>query len=332
MKNKKTPNNKSKNNNIKVWEYLSKIEIKHITLVIIIYNIVGVLTNYIKPFPLYGFFATIFSFIAAISVLAIRYFLCQMKLILIEVSGEPRFRNAKYEFEKMQNKKIILVIPLFVIMIYAGTGIPMIKSFELNCSMIFALIAFIPTVYLSILVYIQYIFLAVFIYKVNNCNDKYLSYIEQCPANSTILYLLSELVYFFRNSFFAIGTAYIIAFGLFTLSNAFGIDISINNYFLVIGWGIITVAIVFVFPIISFLEKKWLLSIIRSLKVRSTKNIQKNYTEHNSDKLQASNLIISIWQTPDYPIKESVSLGYGILTTILNLVTMLYYARELFVS
>lgn len=208
----------------------------------------------------------------------------------------------------------------------------MIKSFELNCSMIFALIAFIPTVYFSILVYLQYIFLAVFIYKVNNCNDKYSSFIEQCPANSTILYLVSELVYLFRNSFFAIGTAYIIAFGLFTLSNAFGIDISMNNYCLVIGWGIITVAIVFVFPIISFLEKKWLLSIIRSLKVHTTKNIQKKYKEHNSDKLQASNLIISIWQTPDYPIKESVSLGYGIITTILNLVTMLYYARELFVS
>ena len=332
MKIKKRPKNKLRNKNIKVWEYLCKIDVKCVFLIVIIYNIVGVITNYIEPFPLYGFFAAIFSFIAVTSVLAIRYFLCQMKLILIEASGEPKFRTAKYEFEKMQNKKIILIVPLFVIVIYVGTGIPMIKSFELNCSMIFALIAFIPTVYFSILVYLQYIFLAVFIYKVNNCNDNYLSFIEQCPANSTILYLVSELVYLFRNSFFAIGTAYIIAFGLFTLSNAFGIDISMNNYCLVIGWGIITVAIVFVFPIISFLEKKWSLSIIRSLKVHTTKNIQKKYKEHNSDKLQASNLIISIWQTPDYPIKESVSLGYGIITTILNLVTMLYYARELFVS
>lgn len=332
MKTKKRRKYKLKIKSINIWECLCKIDIKKIFLIIVFYNIIGIYTNHIKPFPLYGYFAFIFSFIAIISILTIRHFVDKMNLILIEVSGEPKFRSAKYEYEKMQNQKIIFMVPLLAIIIYIGTGIPMIKSFELNCSMIFALTAFVPTVYLSVLGYIQYIILAIFIYKINTCNDKYLSYLEQCPANSTILYSLSELVYLYRNSFFVIGTAYIIAFGLFTLSNAFGVDISINNYCLVLGWGIITIAIVIVFPIVSFLEKKWISSIIRNLKVLSTKKIQKNFKENNGDKLQASNLIISIWQTPDYPLKESVSLGYGIITTALNLVTMLYYAKELFIS
>lgn len=332
MKDHKKRKKKSTNKNTNIWEILSKIDIKNAILIIILYNIIGAYANYVAPFPLYGFFSFIFSFIAIISALIIRCFLHRMKSILIAISGEPKFRSAKYGYERIQNKKIIFIIPVFAIIIYAGTGIPMIKHFELDCSMIFALAAFIPTVYLSILVYIQYINLAIFIYRVNNCSEKYLSYIEPCPANSSILYMLSELVYLYRNSFFVIGTAYILAFGLFTLSNSFGIDISINNYCLVIGWGIITVAIVIVFPVISFLEKKWITNIIRNLKVLTTKKLQKDYKENNSDKIQASNLIISIWKTPDYPINETISLGYGLITTILNLVTMLYYARELFVA
>ena len=157
-----------------------------------------------------------------------------------------------------------------------------------------------------------------------------MSYIEPCPANSKILQLLSSLVNVYRNSFFAIGTAYIIAFGLFTLSNAFGVDVSVDNFCLVLGWVIIAVAIVTVFPIVSLLEKWWMSSIVRDLKTISTKKIQNDFRENNSDKLQASDLIISIWQTPDYPIKESISWGYGFFATLVNLITILYYAKELF--
>lgn len=321
-----------KNLNDKIYDFLCQFDIKKFFLILTVYNFIGIYTNYIKPFPFYGYFALIFNFIAIISVFAVRFFLKQISLILVEVSGEPKFRKAKYKYEKFQHRKIVFIIPLSAILIYAGTGVPMIKSFELNCSMVFALAAFIPTVYLSILVYIQYIALAFFIYEANICDDKYLSYIEQCPANSKILYLLSELVNLYRNSFFAIGTAYIIAFGLFTLSNAFGIDVSLNNFCLVVGWGIIAIAIVIVFPIVSLLEKRWMSSIIRNLKTISTRKIQKDFPENNSDKLQASDLIISIWQTPDYPIKESISLGYGVITTMVNLVTMLYYAKELFIT
>lgn len=306
------------------------MDLKKFFIFLIIYNSVGIYANYIEPFPLYVYFASLFCFITITAILTIRFYLKQMNLILIEVSGEPKFREAKYEYEKLHNKRIVFIIPFFAIFIYGGTGISMIKSFELNCSMIFALATFVPTVYVSILVYIQYILLAIFIFQTNNCNEKYLSYVEPCPANSKILQLLSELVSVCRNSFFAIGTAYIIAFGLFSLSNAFGVDVSKNNFCLILGWGIIAVAIVAVFPIISLLEKWWMSSIIRNLKTISTQKIQKDFRENNSDKLQASDLIISIWQTPDYPIKESVSWGYGIITTLVNLLTMLYYAKELF--
>lgn len=330
MKKRKTKNNRTFNE--KIYEFLSNIDTKKFVFVLIIYNIIGICTNYIEPFPLYGYFAALFSFIAIISVLAIRFFLKQMNSILIEISGEPKFRVAKYEYEKIQNRKIIFIIPIFIILLYAGTGIPMIESFSLNCSMLFALVAFAPTVYFSILVYIEYIILAVFIYNTNTCDGKYLSYIKQCPANSKILYLISELVNLYRNSFFTIGTAYIIAFGLFTLSNAFGVNISTNNICFMVGWGIIAIAIVIMFPIISILEKRWISSIIRNLKIVSTQKIQKDYKENNSDKLQASTLIISIWQTPDYPIRESISWGYGVITIMVNLVTMLYYAKELFIT
>lgn len=323
-------NKEKKDFNEKIYSLFRDMNLKRFFIFLVIYNSVGIYANYLEPFPLYVYFASLFCFIAIIAILAIRFYLKQMDLILIKVSGEPKFRKAKYVYEKLHKKKTVLIIPFLAIFIYAGTGIPMIKSFELNCSMLFALITFVPTVYVSILVYIQYILLAVFIYQTNNCNEKYLSYIEPCPANSKILQLLSELVSIYRNSFFAIGTAYIIAFGLFSLSNAFGVKVSKDNFCLVLGWGIIAVAIVAVFPIISLLEKWWMSSIIQDLKTISTHKIQKEFRENNSDKLQASDLIISIWQTPDYPIKEPISWGYGVITTLVNLLTVLYYAKELF--
>lgn len=316
----------------KIYNFLENFDIKKFFCILIFYNIIGIFVNYIDPFPLYGYFASLFNLIILISTFSIRYFLRQMNLILIKISGEPKFRNAKYTYEKIKESKIIFGIPIVVMIVYMGTGLPMIKPFQLSYSMIFALAAFIPSVYFSILVYIQYIALAVFVYKAYECNDKYLSYMEQCPAHSDILYLLSELLKYYRNSFFVIGTSYIAAFGLFTLSNSFGIDMSAKNYGLILGWGIIAIAIVFVFPVISYLEKRWMFSIIRDLKIISTKKIQKDFKENNGDKIQASNLIISIWQTPDYPIKEPISLGYGIITTMVNLITMLYYANELFIS
>ena len=326
----KMKNKEKKDFKGKIYSLFRDVNLKRFFIFFIFYYLIGIYANYRVPFPLYIYFASIFCFIAITAVLAIRFYLKQMDLILIEISGEPKFRKAKYEYERLYNKKIVFVIPFFAIFVYAGTGIPMIKSFELNCSMIFALATFVPTVYISILVYIQYILLAIFIYHVNNCDDKYLSYIEPCPANSKILQLLSSLVNVYRNSFFAIGTAYIIAFGLFTLSNAFGVDVSVDNFCLVLGWVIIAVAIVTVFPIVSLLEKWWMSSIVRDLKTISTKKIQNDFRENNSDKLQASDLIISIWQTPDYPIKESISWGYGFFATLVNLITILYYAKELF--
>ena len=317
----KMKNKEKKDFKGKIYSLFRDVNLKRFFIFIIIYNLIGIYANYRVPFPLYIYFASIFCFIAITAVLAIRFYLKQMDLILIEISGEPKFRKAKYEYERLYNKKIVFVIPFFAIFVYAGTGIPMIKSFELNCSMIFALATFVPTVYISILVYIQYILLAIFIYHVNNCDDKYLSYIEPCPANSKILQLLSSLVNVYRNSFFAIGTAYIIAFG---------VDVSVDNFCLVLGWVIIAVAIVTVFPIVSLLEKWWMSSIVRDLKTISTKKIQNDFRENNSDKLQASDLIISIWQTPDYPIKESISWGYGFFATLVNLITILYYAKELF--
>lgn len=323
---------RTNNYNKKINDMIRNINFNKFIFILVFCNLTGAVANSISPFPLYGYFAFLFSFIAIVEVLAISFFVKQMDLILIEVSGEPKFRNAKYIYEKFQNSKSAFIIPFVVIFTYGGTGIPMIQTFELNCSMLFALVVFVPTVYLSIFVYMQYINLAVFIYQANICQEKYLAYLEQSPANSKILYLISELVTLCRNSFFSIGTAYIIAFGLFTLSGAFGIDVSIHNFCLVLGWGIIAIAIVIVFPVVSLLEKWWLSSIIRNLKTISTKKIQKDYIVKNGDKLQASDLIISIWQTPDYPINETVSLGYGVITTLVNLITMAYYAKELFVA
>ncbi len=262
MKNlKRKETEKRTNLNKKIFDLFVKADIKKIFLIVIIYNIMGVIANCITPFPLYGYFIVIFNFIAISSILAIRFFSNQINLILIEISGESKFRTAKYAYSKFQNNKIVFIIPFFVIIIYGGIGILLMESFKLNYSMIFALAVFIPTVYLSILVYMQYIVLAIFLYKASICNEKHLSHVEQRLADRKILGLLSELVNIYRNSFFAIGTAYIIAFGLFTLSNAFGIDISVHNFYLVIGWGIITIAIVIVFPVISILEKKWMLRI-----------------------------------------------------------------------
>lgn len=302
----------------------------HIIFVAIIMNILGAYANWVSPFPLYYYFSAIFTVIAFIAVFTVRYFAREMDAIMIEISGEDKCRVAKYGYLRTLNAKWYYLIPFTMIILYAGTGIPMIQSFQLNCSMKYALMAFAVTVYFSILAYMQYISLAVFIYKVKCSNDKCLSYIEQIPANTKWIYQLCSLIKIYRNSFFCIGTLYIIAFGLFTLTGVFGVVITFSNIFLVLGWLVILVAIVIAFPVVSVLERSWITGIIRELKNLSTDKIKKTYTRNDTDKLQASDLIIAIWQTPEYPFKESISLFYASISAMANFITMIYYAKELF--
>lgn len=321
-------NSKSINKKLHCW--IINLKIQYVFLAALILNILGAYANKITPFPLYYYFTIIFTCIAIIVVLVVCFFAKKMEAVMIEVGGEPRFRVAKYFYFNILNAKLYYLIPFSMIILYAGTGISMIKNFQLNASMVYALFVFTITVYFSILAYIQYISLAIFIYKVRCSNEKYLDYIEQSPANTKVIYMMSSLIKIYRNAFFSIGSLYIIAFGLFTLSGEFGVIINLSNVFLLIGWLVILVAIVIVFPLVSFLEKGWMVAIIRELKVEYTLKIKKTYAKNDSDKLQASDLIISIWQTPEYPFRESLSILYASLSAMVNLLTVMYYAKELF--
>jgi len=321
-----------KNSNQILHKIIINIKVSLVFFIAIIMNIIGFIANQISPFPLYYYFSFIFTAIAFIAVFTVRYFAKEMDKIMVDVSSEPKFRIAKYNYLRFLDVKFYYFIPFSMIFLYAGTGIPMIQSFRLNCSMAYALSAFTITVYFSILAYIQYISLAVFIYQVKNSDEKYLDYMEQMPANTDTLYKLSYLIKVYRNSFFSMGTLYIIAFGLFTLSGAFGVLLDFSNMFLIIGWSVILIAIVIAFPVVSIFERSWMMEIVRKLKTESVMDIRKKYKQNNSDKLQASDLIIAIWQTPKYPIEESVSLLYATISATTNLFTILIYAKELFLA
>ena len=71
------------------------------------------------------------------------------------------------------------------------------------------------------------------------------------------------------------GTLYIIAFGLFTLSGAFGVLLDFSNMFLIIGWSVILIAIVIAFPVVSIFERSWMMEIVRKLKTESVMDIRK---------------------------------------------------------
>ena len=289
-----------------------------LTVVICIYTAIGLVLDLIWPFPSFAVFLPLFVFIGALSIWAIFYFQRKMQSIITELSDQDAAKRANIFYLKhWQCSTVYIFGPITVISVFGIGGCSMFGAIKLTPTLIWILGLFFTVVYVSIVGYVLYIALAIYVYHLAAETVAYTrlpkAYIGNIPARLGWLQNLTRLCHTYRTCFFTLGTAYIIAFFCFCrLPSMQAITSSLAFYLL---WGIILLAIVIVFPLVSLLEHIWIKKIVAKLNSYQNTLIPK-YTQSAIDTIY----IVQILNSSDYPLKSRLAAYYAITMAFLNFV------------
>ncbi len=207
----------------------------------------------------------------------------------------------------------------------------MFGAMEITPTLVWVLILFFFIVYISIIGYLQYVVLAIYIHNLAQSSGDFRKLpkatIGCIPAQLDWLQDLTKLSHTYRSSFFTLGSAYISAFSAFCWLPEMLADTTSTSFYVL--WGIILVVIVSFFPLISILEYKWIKKIVEQLKVSYIKDLT---SEKKLDpKLKVTPISPSfqrllqmlcatqIINSRDYPLKSSWATCYAAFLTLLNL-------------
>lgn len=287
-------------------------------------------------FPHFIEFVVCFTFIGFLSLWAITYFSKKMRIITSALVNQPAAKrtNLLY-FRYCTNSVVYVFVPLGIAIIFGTCGCLMFKAISLTPTLIWILILFFLVVYISIIGYLQYIILAIYISNLAHSREVYRhlpkTAVGFIPARLEWLQEITKLSHIYRNCFFTLGGAYILAFGAFCWLPEMQADTTIFAFYLL--WGIIFVVIVLLFPIVSVLEYKWIKKIVENLKTNYIKDLtlenkldaknEFNPTSPSFKRLVKMLCATQIINSKDYPIKSAWTTCYAAILAILNLAATL---------
>lgn len=302
--------------------------------------ILGIVLNIYTRFPKFFEYISIFSCIFIILLIAEKKFCRSMNRILALVIPYITFRKAIDIYSKYSSSKIQIIIPLIGIVIFMIGGLLLFKNIEFTFTLLWCLIYFAIVVYFSFLGYIQYILFCVFIIYIAIDKNPIETHINIYELNSleSINWLkkITQISHFYRSVFFTIGLLYIIAFYIFCFTPEFGVTSNATFYFM---WLIIFIAVVVVFPIVSYLEYTYIKLITKKIKAS---HLRKAFVEWQT----ATNLVpqwltaptnalysifsISIENSTSYPIKSKLSDVYAVFMAFLNFASSIVTILDIF--
>ncbi len=305
---------------------------KFFIIFIILFCSTGAVLCQYYSFPYFEFYVFILGCIGLIALESIKYYNKKMPQITTSLTIVGRLQSANIFYYKYVYKNIIyLILPIAIAIIFGYGGCLMFDSLSVDILFIWIMFLFSVVVYLSIVGYVQYIFLAIYIYKITISKAKLLNFqhsLNECiPADLEWIQSLTKLSHVYRTSFFTIGCMYIIAFGLFCHLPEFNANCNSLIYYAL--WGIILIAIVIAFPIISILEHYWIKKIVKKTKDTYISDLKKesNYLKKtckdakigNTQSFLLENIYaFRIMESRDYPIISIWNMGYNVLLAIFN--------------
>lgn len=310
-----------------------KKKLKSLILISMVFIICGIVLQQNWMFPHFYKFTCCFLFIGLIGITSVMHFSTKMKHIVATLASQPAVQKGNYIYYKyFANSSLNIVGPLFIIFVFGFGGCTMFKAMQFTPTLVWILILFFVIVYISIIGYLQYIALAVYIRNLANNSGEYKrlqkSAVECIPSQLLWLQDLTKLSHTYRNAFFTLGSAYILAFAGFCLLPEMQADTSSYVFFAL--WGIIFVAIVIVFPVVSLLEYVWIKKIVEKLKESYIKDLaQENNlsSKRNATKefLIYQELIQTICATQivnskDYPVTSSWTTCYAAALSFFNFI------------
>lgn len=303
--------------------------------ILIMYMMMGVFFNSHYTFPHFYLFTSLFMAIGTIVFLCLYYFSKQIPKLVNVLAIQPGARSANVFYYKWVKKtSLYIVVPVAIVLIFGIGGCKMFGALKITPTLYWILCLFSIVVYISIVGYLQYVFLFLYVIKLANSKDIYTNIqhdlAEYIPAELEWLQDLTKLCHIYRSAFFTLGSIYILAFGLFCFLPKMATNINTPWFFIL--WGIISIAIVIVFPITTLIEQKKTKSIILRLKKTYVKDLvnELNLKSMNETSLETSQrrffetmYTAQIMNSKDYPIQSLGNSIYNISLAILNIATSL---------
>lgn len=303
-------------------------------ILVIFYAGVGICLDKLWPFPKFNEFMCCFLFIGTLSLRSILYFSNSMKKITAAIANQPAARKANLTYNKYNiTSQIYILGPLTVITIFGLGCCSMFGALQFTLTFVWMLILFVFVVYISIIGYIQYIFLAMYIRNLAHSPGQYKnlpkSLFECIPARLEWLQLLTKLSHIYRSVFFTLGSAYIVGYSIFCWSPDMEANTTSPIFFIL--WAIIFLVIVLLFPIVSLLEYHWIKNIVRQLKdsyirdLESEKNIQNKSNAlgflQPVHRLVQTLCATQIIDSLSYPLKTAWDTVYVCFLSVFNFIT-----------
>lgn len=295
----------------------------------IMYIIVGYMFQHNWPFPYFVVFVSCFCLIGIAAISFISYFSVKMQIISSSIANQKVAESANAIYYSYGKKSILyILVPLIVVGIFGYGGCSIFGALQITPTLIWILFLFAAVVYISIIGYLKYVVLAIYIHKLAISEFMYKGLpkfsIECIPIQLKWLQELTKLYHTYRSAFFTIGGAYIFAYGIFCWLPETKTNVSHPWFFIL--WSIISVAVILIFPIISLLEYKWIKKIVEQLKCsyiedlfNEERRMLKDFKADTiSSKVMTTIYAIQIMDSQDYPIKSLLGTSYSICITAFN--------------
>ncbi len=282
------------------------------------------------PFPHFWYFIITFGCIGLGASFSILFFTKTINEIIGLTVKEPPCEKARILVQKCQILKTNRIVPCLVVVIFGVGGCIMFSELQITPTFLCCISIFAFVVYISILGYLKYIYLCMFIYKIAFSTKRYkhLPKMQSAKIPPSINWFkkLENLFLIYQAAFFFLGLLYIIAFWKFCFSPEFGVMIdSIIFFFL---WFIIFIAIVLTFPVVVLLEKNWIKKIeenmIEFYFLESKKDMlffeeKYKFSEIFADAIRR-NIIENIMEKKENNVKNIIFKSYSSAMTIINFV------------
>ncbi len=290
----------------------------------------GVLLQQKYSFPCFYPFVGIFLFIGATCLLSEQYYCKEMRKITDALRRQKCAATANFFMSTWGARSAGFVIaPAAIVLVFCIGGCLIFGAIQLTATLVWVLILFSAVVAISIVGYLQYLCLAIYIAKLSHASERYQTLekkqVNYVPAELAWLQKLTGLSHRYQAVFFTMGCAYITAFSGFCFWP--DMEAKTNTFFFYVLWGIIFVAIVLVFPIISILEHRWIKQIVRHLKESYIYDLeQEEKLLKRSHSEQFTSMVVSIsarqiLDSRDYPLRSLWGSGYAVAMTIINFMT-----------
>lgn len=311
--------------------FIARLRFMPLLIICVLTLVVGFSINTFYPMQNFFIKALVLILILIIAIMAEKKYIVLTKSITIKLQGS-RNNIIIAANQKLKNRVISAHnywIPFLFISFFGGSSI-ILKLISCNTLGFFCFAVFIIIVFFSIVGYLQYFYLFLYIIDISKADftDSGVNYDRTYPAKTDWIIELTQLYHLYRNCFFAAGSLYIVAFYLFTSNITLSMfknigSLSVDETIVMLCWAVIAIAIVLLFPISSIVNYIKIEKIVVNLKTSEVRRLQKKITKHKKE-CEYIPLIISIWETADYPFRDIVGWVFSGVVSVINIVTTIY--------